>query len=46
MYKASCKIAVPADLSLDELAYGILDAFDFDNDHLYGFIYKNQYFSF
>jgi hypothetical protein len=39
--KASCKIAVPACLSLDELAYGILDAFD--NDHLYEFIYKNQY---
>ncbi len=41
--KASCKLGVPADLSLDELAYGILDAFDFDNDHLYEFIYKNQY---
>lgn len=41
--KASCKLGVPADLSLDELAYGILDAFDFDTDHLYEFIYKNQY---
>lgn len=41
--KASCKIAVPADISLDELAYGILAAFDFDCDHLYEFIYKNEY---
>lgn len=41
--KASCKLGVPAGLSLDGLAYGILDAFKFDNDHLYEFIYKNQY---
>jgi len=41
--KASCKIAVPANISLDELAYGILSAFDFDCDHLYEFIYKNEY---
>jgi hypothetical protein len=41
--KTSCKLGVPADISLDELAYGILDAFDFDSDHLYEFIYKNQY---
>ncbi len=41
--KASCKIAVPACLRLDELAHGILDAFGFNNDHLYEFIYKNQY---
>lgn len=41
--KASCKIVVPANISLDELAYGILAAFDFDNDHLYEFIYKNEY---
>lgn len=41
--KASCKIAVPADISLDDLAYGILAVFDFDNDHLYEFIYKNEY---
>jgi hypothetical protein len=41
--KASCKIAVPANISLDELAYGILAAFDFDSDHLYEFIYKNEY---
>lgn len=41
--KASCKLGVPSGLSLDELAYGILDAFNFDSDHLYEFIYKNQY---
>ncbi len=42
--KASCKLGVPADLSLDELAYGILDAFEFeDTGHLYEFTYKNQY---
>lgn len=41
--KASCTLGVPANLSLDELAIGILDAFDFDNDHLYEFIYKNQH---
>jgi len=41
--KASCKMAVPAGISLDELAYGILAAFDFDSDHLYEFIYKNEY---
>ncbi|MDI1292898.1 MAG: hypothetical protein PSV18_09150 [Methylobacter sp.] len=40
--KASCKLGVPAGLSLDGLACGILDAFKFDNDHLYEFIYKNQ----
>lgn len=41
--KSSCKLAVPSNLSLDELASGILDAFDFDNDHLYEFIFKNKY---
>ncbi len=40
---ASCKMAVPAGISLDELAYGILEAFDFDSDHLYEFVYKNEY---
>lgn len=41
--KASCTLGVPSNLSLDKLAQGILDAFNFDNDHLYEFIYKNQY---
>ena len=40
---ASCRMAVPAGISLDELAYGILEAFDFDSDHLYEFVYKNEY---
>ncbi|MFU8788916.1 MAG: IS1096 element passenger TnpR family protein [Methylobacter sp.] len=40
---ASCKLGVPAKLSLEYLAFDILSAFNFDNDHLYEFIYKNQY---
>ncbi len=41
--KASCKLGVPAKLNFDSLALNILRAFNFDNDHLYEFIYKNQY---
>ena len=37
------KIAIPSDIGLDDLAVSILDAFDFSNDHLYEFIYKNNY---
>lgn len=37
------KIAVPGITSLEELAGCILSAFNFDNDHLYEFIYKNRY---
>lgn len=37
------KIAAPATASLDDLAYCILDAFHFDDDHLYEFVYKNRY---
>jgi hypothetical protein len=37
------KIAIPSDICLDDLAVSILDAFDFSNDHLYEFIYKNDY---
>jgi hypothetical protein len=40
--KASCKLGVPSNLSLEELAHGILNVFDFDSDHLYEFSYKNQ----
>ncbi len=36
------KIAVPGTTDLDELARSILSAFEFDNDHLYEFIYKNR----
>ena len=35
--KAWRRIETPADLDLDMLAMGILDAFDFDDDHLYCF---------
>ncbi|MDO9142300.1 MAG: hypothetical protein Q7U38_18435, partial [Methylobacter sp.] len=41
--KASCKLGVPAKLDFDSLALNILRVFNFDNDHLYEFIYKNQY---
>jgi Plasmid pRiA4b ORF-3-like protein len=37
------KIAAPGTTSLEELAGSILSAFNFDNDHLYEFIYKNRY---
>jgi hypothetical protein len=37
------KIAVPSTVSLEDLAGSILSAFNFDNDHLYEFIFKNRY---
>lgn len=37
------KIAIPSSTCLEELAGSILSAFNFDNDHLYEFIYKNRY---
>jgi len=37
------KIAVPGDTGLEKLASTILRAFNFDNDHLYEFVYKNRY---
>ena len=37
------KLSVPVNISLDELAGSILSAFNFCNDHLYEFIYKNDY---
>jgi len=37
------KLAVPGAISLDELASSILAAFNFSNDHLYQFYYKNKY---
>jgi len=37
------KIAVPGMASLEDLAGSILSAFNFDNDHLYEFFYKNRY---
>lgn len=38
-----CRIAIPADQTLDELAFVILDAVDFDDDHLYRFSYRNRF---
>ena len=37
------RIAIPADRALDELASAILDAVDFDRDHLYRFSYENRF---
>jgi hypothetical protein len=36
-------IAIRGDSCLDELAIAILDAFDFDSDHLYRFSYKDRF---
>ncbi len=41
--KAWRRIAIPAQLDLDWLSNSILDAFDFDNDHLYEFRYKDRF---
>jgi hypothetical protein len=37
------RIAVPADDTLDQLASAILDAVEFDHDHLYMFTYQNRF---
>jgi len=37
------KLSIPSTINLDELASSILTAFNFDNDHLYEFIFKNDY---
>lgn len=37
------RIAIPARLMLDDLSDAILRAFDFDNDHLYEFSYRNRF---
>jgi hypothetical protein len=37
------RIAIPATLDLDALAYAILGAYDFDSDHLYEFSYRNRF---
>jgi len=36
------RIAAPADTSLDDLAWAILKAFKFDNDHMYDFQYRDR----
>ena len=37
------RIAIPAALTLDDLSGAILSAFDFDEDHLYQFSYRNRF---
>jgi hypothetical protein len=37
------RIAIPAQMDLDTLSISILDAFDFDYDHLYMFSHKNRF---
>jgi hypothetical protein len=37
------RIAIPAGATLDELASAILDAVEFDHDHLYEFTYTNRF---
>jgi len=37
------RIAIPADHPLDDLASAILDAVDFDHDHLYMFQYQDRF---
>lgn len=37
------RIVIPATLMLDDLSDAILRAFDFDNDHLYEFSYRNRF---
>lgn len=38
-----CRIAIPAAQTLDALAYTILNAVEFDHDHLYQFSYENRF---
>jgi hypothetical protein len=37
------RIAIPAELTLEELAVTIINAYDFDFDHLYKFTYMNRF---
>jgi hypothetical protein len=41
--KAWRRIAIPGELTLEALSETILDAFDFDNDHLHLFRYRNRF---
>ena len=43
LQNASRKIQVSGSTFFDQLAVAILAAFEFDNDHLYEFEYKNRY---
>ena len=37
------RIAIPAHAELDKLSSAILNAYQFDHDHLYRFIYRNRF---
>ncbi|HYH87049.1 MAG TPA: plasmid pRiA4b ORF-3 family protein [Pyrinomonadaceae bacterium] len=37
------RIAIPGEMTLEALSEAILDAFDFDNDHLHLFRYRNRF---
>lgn len=37
-----CKIAIPSHLTLYDFSSAILESFDFDNDHLHQFTYKDR----
>jgi len=37
------RIAIPGEMTLEELSEAVLDAFDFDNDHLHLFRYRNRF---
>jgi hypothetical protein len=37
------RISIPSEHTLDELSDAILDAYEFDHDHLYRFIYRNRF---
>ncbi len=41
--KAWRRIAIPSKLTLDDLAYEILHAVNFDSDHLYSFRYRSRF---
>ena len=41
--KAWRRIAIPGEMTLEALSEAILDAFDFDNDHLHLFRYRNRF---
>jgi hypothetical protein len=43
LLKASRTLSISSAASLDDLASAILEAFDFDSDHLYEFSYKNVF---
>lgn len=37
------RVEIPAEMNLHQLSTAILDAFDFDYDHLYDFAYRNRF---